>query len=56
MKLTPSGGQTAVGPTDWFSGTVYLDGIQNPDEQSAVGCAQRAVHPGRPDGQVVTWL
>ena len=39
MKFTKSGGQTAVGPQDWFTGTVYIDGIRNPDDQSAVGCA-----------------
>ncbi|HST84485.1 MAG TPA: hypothetical protein VLL08_22290 [Kineosporiaceae bacterium] len=22
---------------DWFTGTVYIDGIRNPDDQSAVG-------------------
>ena len=46
MKFTQSGGQTAVGPADWFTGTVYIDGIRNPDEQSAVGCAHVRFTPG----------
>ena len=36
MKYTKSGGQTATGPSDWFTGTVYIDTIRNPDEQSCV--------------------
>ena len=39
MKLTRSSADTARGPADWFTGVVYIDGIRNPDDQSAVGCA-----------------
>jgi quercetin dioxygenase-like cupin family protein len=39
MKITPSGGRTAAGPPDWFTGTVYIDGVCDPDERSAIGCA-----------------
>jgi len=39
MDFTQSGGQTTAGPGDWFTGTVYIDGIRNPDDQSAVSCA-----------------
>ena len=46
MKITQSGGQTGAGPTDWFTGAVYIDGIRNPDEQSAVGCAHVRFTPG----------
>ena len=46
MRYTESGGQTGVGPADWFTGTVYMDGIRNPDEQSAVGCAHVRFTPG----------
>lgn len=46
MRFTKSGGETAVGPQDWFTGTVYIDGIRNPDEQSAVGCAHVRFTPG----------
>ena len=34
------------GPADWFTGTVYIDGIRNPDDQSAVGCAHVRFTPG----------
>lgn len=46
MRLTASGGRTGVGPQDWFTGTVYIDGIRNADEQSAVGCAHVRFTPG----------
>ena len=46
MKFTESGGQSAVGPADWFTGTVHIDGIRTPDEQSAVGCAHVRFSPG----------
>lgn len=46
MKYTVSGGQTALGPQDWFTGTVYIDGIRNPDDQSAIGCAHVRFTPG----------
>jgi hypothetical protein len=45
MKYTHSGGQTAAGPADCFTGTVQIDGIRNPDEQSAVGCAHVRFSP-----------
>ena len=35
MRFTQSGGQTAAGPKDWFTGTVFIDAIRDPDEQSA---------------------
>ena len=46
MRFTRSSGQTALGPEDWFTGTVFIDGIRNPDEQSAVGCAHVRFTPG----------
>ncbi|MBF4164021.1 (R)-mandelonitrile lyase [Nocardioides acrostichi] len=46
MKYTPSSTQTAPGPTDWFTGTVWIDGLRSPDEQSAVGCAHVRFAPG----------
>lgn len=27
------------GPATWFTGTVLVDTIRNPDEQTAIGCA-----------------
>jgi quercetin dioxygenase-like cupin family protein len=46
MKITPSSSETATGPDDWFTGDVYIDGIRNPDAQSAVGCAHVRFTPG----------
>jgi quercetin dioxygenase-like cupin family protein len=46
MKFTRSGDQSTNGPADWFTGTVYIDGIRNPDDQSAVGCAHVRFTPG----------
>lgn len=46
MKFTASGGSSARGPQEWFTGTVFIDGVRNPDEQSAVGCAHVRFTPG----------
>jgi quercetin dioxygenase-like cupin family protein len=46
MKYIRSNNQTGTGPGDWFTGSVYIDGIRNPDEQSAVGCAHVRFTPG----------
>ena len=46
MKFTPSSGSSAAGAADRFTGTVYLDGIRNPDEQSRIGCAHVRFAPG----------
>lgn len=46
MLFTQSGDQTGTGPAYWFTGTVYIDSIRNPDEQSAVGCAHGRFTPG----------
>src|SRR3954463_6923457 len=46
MKITRSSGETAAGPSDWFTGDVYIDNIRTPDDQSAVGCAHVRFTPG----------
>ena len=46
MKYTQSGGQTAAGPQAQFTGTVQIDGIRTPDDQSALGCAHVRFSPG----------
>ena len=46
MRFTTSGGQTAHGSAETFSGTVYVDGIRTPDAESAVGCAHVRFAPG----------
>src|SRR4051794_5420663 len=46
MKVTQSSGQTGQGPGDWFTGTVFIDTVRNPDDQSAIGCAHVRFTPG----------
>ncbi|MDQ0374704.1 (R)-mandelonitrile lyase [Cellulomonas humilata] len=46
MIFTQSGGQTAPGPDDWFTGTVYIDTIRTPDAKTAIGCAHVRFAPG----------
>jgi quercetin dioxygenase-like cupin family protein len=48
MKYTQSSQSTKTdkGPSEWFTGDVYIDGIRNPDEKSAVGCAHVRFTPG----------
>jgi quercetin dioxygenase-like cupin family protein len=46
MKFSQSGGSTATGPADCFNGTVFIDGIRNPDQTSALSCAHVRFTPG----------
>lgn len=46
MRLITSGGQTTPGPADNFTGTVFVDGVRNPDDDSAIGCAHVRFAPG----------
>jgi hypothetical protein len=46
MRYTRSGGQTAAGPASQFTGTVQVDAVRNPDEQTAIGCAHVRFAPG----------
>jgi quercetin dioxygenase-like cupin family protein len=46
MKFTKSGGNTAQGPADWFTGTVFIDTVRNPDTDTAIGCAHVRFAPG----------
>jgi quercetin dioxygenase-like cupin family protein len=60
MKVTKSNRSTGNGPKDWFSGTVFIDPIRDPDNQTAVGCAHVRFAPGartawhtHPKGQTI---
>ena len=60
MKVTQSSSETGIGPSDWFTGTAFIDFIRNPDEQSAVSCAHVRFAPGahtawhsHPKGQTI---
>jgi quercetin dioxygenase-like cupin family protein len=46
VRLNTSGGRTAPGPSENFTGTVFVDGIRTPDDDSAVGCAHVRFAPG----------
>lgn len=46
MKITKNNRPTGQGPKEWFTGTVFIDSIKNPDEQSAVGAAHVRFTPG----------
>ena len=46
MKLVKSGGTTAAGPADWFTGTVFMDGVQSPGEHGNLSCAHVRFAPG----------
>lgn len=46
MRYTRSGGQTVTGPKSSFTGTVYIDGVRNPDEHTAIGCSHVRFTPG----------
>lgn len=46
MKVIKSSRQTIAGPKDWFTGSVFIDPVRDPDEQSAIGCAHVRFTPG----------
>jgi quercetin dioxygenase-like cupin family protein len=46
VKFTRSGGKTAQGHADWFTGTVYVDGVQGPGDQSTLSFAHVRFTPG----------
>ena len=46
MKVTTSGGRTAPGPAETFTGTVFVDSVRTPDEHTAIGCAHVRFAPG----------
>jgi quercetin dioxygenase-like cupin family protein len=46
MKVTKSSGKSNPGPKDWFTGTVFIDAVREPDEYSDIGCAHVRFSPG----------
>ncbi|MEZ5186166.1 MAG: cupin domain-containing protein [Candidatus Nanopelagicales bacterium] len=46
MKFTPSGGMSLPGPEAWFTGSVFIDGIGEPQDQATVGRAHVRFTPG----------
>lgn len=46
MKFSDDQRNTTPGPAEWFSGSVFIDPVRDPDEQSAIGCAHVRFSPG----------
>ena len=46
MKITQSSTDTTRGPADWFTGTVFIDTVRNPDQNTVIGCAHVRFAPG----------
>jgi hypothetical protein len=50
MQMTRNSLKTNAGPSDWFTGTVYIDPIAAPSPPSQDRRSQRPLHPGCPHG------
>jgi quercetin dioxygenase-like cupin family protein len=46
MQITRNGVETGAGPSDWFTGAVYLDTIAAPSDEWRVGAASVHFTPG----------
>jgi quercetin dioxygenase-like cupin family protein len=60
MQITRSSLDTAPGPSDWFTGTVYIDAVATPSEPSRLQAASVHFTPGartawhtHPNGQTI---
>ena len=60
MQITSNSLQTTIGPSDWFTGTVYLDAVATPSESSRVAASSVHFTPGartawhsHPNGQTI---
>jgi quercetin dioxygenase-like cupin family protein len=60
MQLTRNTAETAVGPTDWFTGAVYIDAVAAPAGGSRVSASRVHFTPGartawhtHPNGQTI---
>ncbi|HLI31507.1 MAG TPA: cupin domain-containing protein [Solirubrobacteraceae bacterium] len=60
MQITRSGSETQIGPSDWFTGTVYIDPVAAPSDGSRLAAALVHFAPGartawhtHPHGQTI---
>ncbi len=60
MEITRNGVATSTGPSDWFTGVVYLDPMATPSEQSRLSATSVHFTPGartawhtHPNGQTI---
>jgi len=62
MEITRNGVETTRGPSDWFTGSVYVDAVATPSAGSRVGAssvhftpASRTAWHSHPNGQTI-WV
>jgi quercetin dioxygenase-like cupin family protein len=62
MKITRNSTETMIGPSDWFTGHVYVDSMAVPGEGSRIGASAVHFAPGartawhtHPNGQTI-WV
>jgi quercetin dioxygenase-like cupin family protein len=62
MQITRNGVETVPGPSDWFTGTVFLDAVAAPSEPSRLAASSVHFTPGartawhtHPNGQTL-WV
>jgi quercetin dioxygenase-like cupin family protein len=60
MQLTRNTAETALGPTDWFTGSVYIDAVAVPAGASGISASRVHFTPGartawhtHPNGQTI---
>ena len=60
MQITSDSLETATGPDDWFTGTVYIDAVATPSEPSRLAASSVHFTPGartawhtHPNGQTI---
>ena len=62
MQITRNGPETGRGPSDWFTGTVYIDTVASPSDGSRLSASSVHFTPGartawhtHPNGQTI-WV
>jgi quercetin dioxygenase-like cupin family protein len=62
MQITRNSGETAAGPSEWFTGAVYIDAVARPSGGSRLNASCVHFTPGartawhtHPDGQTI-WV
>jgi quercetin dioxygenase-like cupin family protein len=62
MQFTPNSSETGHGPSEWFTGAVYIDSIAMPSERSRISASSVHFTPGartawhtHPNGQTI-WV
>jgi len=60
MEITRNGVETAAGPAEWFTGSVYIDTVARPSERSRLNASSVHFTPGartawhtHPNGQTI---